>query len=125
MHEFESRSKKKVKVMSDGAGIVNGREILGRLCRQGSQETHETSIVTSPGARAAAWVVKVKSNSSYNVYNVRAVVIDAPGTIPSEIGQQVQAVNLAEDFLEEGQLPAGTYVVMSRVGERYVFYAPV
>lgn len=125
MYEFENRSKKEVKAMSNGADIVNSQEVLARLCRQGSQETSETSVVTSPGARAAAWTVKVKSNSSYNVYNVRAVVIDEPGTIPSEIGQEMQAVNLAEDFLEEGQLPAGTYAAMFRVGEKYVFYAPV
>lgn len=125
MYEFKGRSRKKVKTMSNGANIVNSQEILERLCRQGSQETNETSVVTSPGARAAAWAVKVKSHWSYNFYNVRAVVIDEPGTVPSEIGDQVQAVNLAEDFLEEGQLPAGTYAIMFRVGERYVFYAPV
>lgn len=85
----------------------------------------EVSVVTSPGARAIAWAVKVKSNSSYNVYNVVAVVIGDAGTIPSEIGNQMQAVNLAESFLEQGTLPAGTYAVMSRVGDKNVFYAPV
>ena len=125
MYKFESRSKKKVKVMSNGANIVNSQEILERLSRQGSQETRETSVVTSPGARAAAWAVKVKSNSSYNVYNVRAVVIGDAGSLPSEIGQEMQAVNLAESFLQTGQLVAGTYAVMFKVGEKYVFYAPV
>ena len=95
--------------MSNGAGIVN---------------TGEVSVVASPGARAAAWAVKVKSNSSYNIYNVIAVVIGDAGTVPSEIGQQMQAVNLAESFTEQGTLPAGTYTVMSRVGDRNVFYAP-
>lgn len=85
----------------------------------------ETSVVTSPGGRAAAWAVKVKSNSSYNVYNVCAVEIGDPGSLPVEIGQQMQAVNLAESFLEQGTLSAGTYVVMSRVGDKNVFYAPV
>jgi hypothetical protein len=37
----------------------------------------------------------------------------------------MQAANLAESFLEEGQLSAGTYTVMSRVGSKNVFYAPV
>ena len=85
----------------------------------------EISVVTSPGARTAAWAVKVKSNSSYNVYNVCMVVVGAAGSLPVEIGQEVEAVNLAESFLQQGQLPAGTYAVMSRVGEKYVFYAPL
>ncbi len=95
--------------MSNGAGVIN---------------TGEVSVVTSPGARAAAWAVKVKSNFSYNVYNVVAVVIGDAGTIPVEIGQQMQAVNLAESFTEQGTLPAGIYAAMFRVGDKNVFYAP-
>jgi len=83
----------------------------------------ETSVVTSPGARAAAWAIKVKSLFSYNVYNVCAVQIGDPGSLPVEIGQQMQAVNLAESFLDQGTLSAGTYAVMSRVGDKNVFYA--
>jgi hypothetical protein len=83
----------------------------------------EVSVVTSPGARAAAWAVKVKSLVSYNVYNVCAVQICGPGSLPVEIGQQMQAVNLAESFLSQGTLPEGTYAVMSRVGDKNVFYA--
>jgi len=94
--------------MSNEAGMVNSGEV---------------SVVTSPGARAAAWAVKVKNNASYNVYNVIAVVIGDAGTIPSEIGKQMQAVNLAESFLQQGTLPAGAYAVMSRVGDKNVFYA--
>jgi hypothetical protein len=96
--------------MNNGADTVNSGEV---------------SVVTSPGARAIAWAVKVKSNSSYNVYNVVAVVIGDAGTVPAEIGQQMQAVNLAESFLEQGTLPAGTYAVMFRVGDKNVLYAPV
>jgi hypothetical protein len=83
----------------------------------------EVSVVTSPGARAAAWSIKVKSLVSYNVYNVCAVQIGDPGSLPVEIGQQMQAVNLAESFLEQGTLQAGTYAVMSRVGDKNIFYA--
>ena len=83
----------------------------------------EVSVVTSPGARAVAYAVKVKSNCSYNVYNVCMVVLGEAGTLPVEIGQQMQAVNLAESFLQQGQLEAGTYVVMFRVGDKNVFYA--
>ena len=111
--------------MSNGSDIINSQEVLERLCRKGSEETQEISVVTSPGARAAAWAVKVKTNSSYNVYNVRAVVIGDAGSLPTEIGQETQAVNLAESFLQQGTLPAGTYVVMLRVGDKNVFYAPV
>ena len=109
--------------MSNGADIVAGQELLARLAREGSRETREISIVTSPGARPAAWAVKVKSLSSYNVYNVCAVVIGDARSLPVEIGQQTQAVNLAESFMQQGQLSAGTYVVMFRVGEKNVFYA--
>jgi len=111
--------------MNNGMNVVDTQQLLERLARAGSQETGEVSVVTSPGARAAAWTVKVKSHSSYNVYNVRAVVIGDAGSLPVEIGGQMQAVNLAESFLEDGQLSAGTYVIMFRVGEKYVFYAPV
>jgi len=111
--------------MSNGLGITDGQQLLERLSRKGSQESNEVSIVTSPGARAAAWAVKIKSLSSYNVYNVCAVEIGDAGSLPVEIGGQFQAVNLAESFLETGQLSAGTYVVMLRVGGKNVFYAPV
>jgi alcohol dehydrogenase class IV len=109
--------------MSLPAKITNGRQILERLSREGSQGAAEVAVVTSPGARAAAWAVKVKSLLSYNVYNVIAVVIRNAGTAPSEIGGQMQAVNLAESFTQPGTLPAGTYVVMNRVGDKNVFYA--
>ena len=109
--------------MNNGMNVVDTQQLLEQLARAGSQETSEVSVVTSPGARVAAWAVKVKSLSSYNVYNVRAVEIGDPGSLPVEIGGQMQAVNLAESFLETGQLPAGTFAVMSRVGGKNVFYA--
>ncbi len=109
--------------MSNGSNIVDGRQVLERLSRAGSQGAQEVSVVTSPGARAAAWAVKVKSLSSYNVYNVRTVVIGDAGSLPVEIGGQMQAVNLAESFLQEGTLAAGTYAVMIRAGSKNVFYA--
>ncbi|MBN2138419.1 MAG: hypothetical protein JW720_11490 [Sedimentisphaerales bacterium] len=98
-------------------------QTIRRLARQGSRRVDEISAVASPGARAAAWAVKVKSLVSYNVYNVVAVVIGAAGTVPLEIGGQTQAVNLAESFEAAGALEPGTYAVMARVGETNVFYA--
>lgn len=109
--------------MSYGSDLTDSRAALERIARQGSQTIGEVSVVTSPGAREAAWAIKVKSHSSYNLYNVIAVVIGAAGSEPSEIGQQTQAVNLAESFLQEGTLPAGTYAIMSRAGDKNVFYA--
>ena len=108
--------------MSSRTNIVNRQQVLDRLCRAGSQGTGEIAVVTSPGARTAAWAVKVKSNSSYNVYNVVAVVINDTGSVPTEIGQQTKAVNLAESFTQTVTLPAGTYAVMSRVGDKNVFH---
>ncbi len=122
MYEFENRSTKGLRIMVSGENIVDGQQILERLARQGSEQIQEISVVTSPGARTAAWAVKVKSNSSYNFYNVVAVVIGDVGSIPVEIGQQTLAVNLAESFQQQGTLSAGTYAVMSRVGDKNVFH---
>ena len=111
--------------MSNRRNITDSQQVLEKLARGIPAETTEISAVTSPGARTTAWAVKVKGHYSYNVYNVRAVEIGGPGSLPTEIGEQMQAANLAESFLEEGQLSAGTYTVMSRVGSKNVFYAPV
>jgi hypothetical protein len=111
--------------MSKQVNKANTQQTLERLSRAPSQRTSETTIVTSPGAGAIAWVVKVKSIYSYNFYNVIAVVVGNPGTEPYEIGQQRQAANLAEPFNQQGTLAAGTIVLMFRVGNKNVFYAPV
>jgi len=103
--------------------LTDSQQELERLARKGPEQREQVSVVTSPGARATAWAVKVKGNSSYNVYNVRAVEIGDTGSLPVEIGQETQAVNLAESFLDQGTLSAGTYVLMCRVGDRNVFYA--
>jgi len=109
--------------VNNAAEMTEGQQVLGRLSREGLQGVAEIAVVTSPGARTAAWAIKIKSHSSYNVYNVIAVAIHAPGAVPSEFGQQIQAVNLAEPFTQQGTLAAGTYAVMSRVGDKNVFYA--
>ncbi len=108
--------------MSNETNIVNGQQILERLARKGSEQLQEVSVVTSPGARTAAWAVKIKSNSSHNFYNVVAVVIGDAGSLPVEIGGQTQAVNLAESFQQQGTLPAGTYAAMFRVGDKNIFH---
>ena len=103
---------------------TNTQQVLEQLSRAPSQRTHDTTMVTSPGAGTIAWAVKIKSNSSYNLYNVITIVINDVGAEPVEIGQQTQAFNLAEPFGQQGTLSAGTYVVMFRVGSKNVFYAP-
>jgi hypothetical protein len=111
--------------MEAGENVTESRQMLLRLARERAQKNSETVVVTSPGARVAAWAIKVISHYSFNVYNVRTVQVDQPGTLPIEWGQNMQATNLAEPFLEAGQLAAGSYAVMFRVGDKNVFYAPV
>lgn len=111
--------------MSELLNTVNSQQVLERLGRHSSQGMQEISIVASPGARVSAWAVKVKSNSSYNVYNVRMVVIGDAGSEPDEIGQQLQAFNLAESFTGQGQLSAGIYAIMFKIGDKNAFYVKV
>ena len=98
------------------------QQTLGQAAHTDQSPIQEVAVVTSPGARAAAWAVKVKSLVSYNIYNVAVVVLGVPGAIPSEIGQQVQAVNLAESFMQQGTLPAGTYAIMFRFCDKNIFH---
>ena len=107
----------------DNRNITDQQQLLAELARTGSENRQETSVVISPGARVMGWAVKVKSHVEYNIYNVRAIVIGVPGSMPFEIGEQMEAVNLAESFLDEGTVPAGKYGIMCRVGETNVFYA--
>jgi len=97
--------------------------LLAELAREGSESRRETSTVVSPGARIPARAVTIKSHVAYNVYLVRAIVPDNPGAVPMEIGEEMEAINLAESFLSQGNLAPGAYAVMSRVGETNVFCA--
>ena len=47
------------------------------------------------------------------------------GSLPIEIGGEMEAVNLAESFMDEGQLAVGTYAIMFKAGEKNVFHVPV
>jgi hypothetical protein len=107
----------------DNRYITDQQQLLAELARAGSESRRETSAVVSPGARIAALAVAVKSHVACNVYLVRAIVIGSPGTVPMEIGEQMEAVNLAEPFLEAGTVAPGACAVLSRVGEKNVFYA--
>ena len=98
------------------------QEMLDRVAHANRPPMQEVATVTSPGARAGAWAVKVKSLSSYNVYNVAVVLLGDAGALPAEIGQYTTAVNLAESFMQQGTLPAGTYAIMFRYCGTNIFH---
>jgi len=125
MHESENCPTEKVLIMSNQINDLESQQELARLLRNSPAKAQEVSVVTSPGARVTTWAAVVKSNYSYNFYNVETVEIISPGFEPTESGDTIQAFNLAESFTQPGILPAGTYIVMSRVGNKNVFYAPV
>jgi len=99
------------------------QEELQKLKRQSRESASvERAVVTTPGAAVPAWTIKVLSLNSYNVYNVQMVEIAEAGVSPAPIGNNMQAYNLAESFTSAGNVSAGTYAVMWRVGKDYVFY---
>jgi len=86
----------------------------------------ETQGVVSPGATVQTINCKVKSLVSHNVYKVRMVQIGSPGTSPVEFGAELQAVDLSDDFANPaGDVQIGSIVVVSRVGDKYVFHNPL
>jgi hypothetical protein len=101
----------------------DNQQILQRLARSAETQIQEVSVVTSPGTAPATWAIQIKSNSSYNFYQVKVVEIGQAGIEPVETGSELKAVNLAESFLSTGSLAAGTYAVMSKVNGNYIFYA--
>ena len=103
--------------------VTDREQLLTSLARQGSENRKETSFVVSPEAAVRPWPIKVKSHVNRNVYRVRAVVVGEAGTVPSEIGAEMDATNMAESFLAAGTLSAGTYAILFRAGDRNVFYA--
>jgi len=103
--------------------ITDQQQVLADMARGGPQNRQETSTVISPGGGGSTWAVKIKSHVSHNVYRVCAVAIAETGAAPVEFGEQVEAVNLAESFVAEGTLAAGTYAILHRLGEVNIFYA--
>ncbi len=102
----------------------NQQQFVERLLRE-SRGLNENAFVTSAGGKTIGFVAKVISKYDYNHYNVRVVEVGIAGTIPTIVGNEVRAVNVAEPFLSQGNLPAGKYIVMFKIGEYYCFYAPV
>jgi len=88
-------------------------------------QIQETQGVISPGARTQNFACRVKSNVSHNLYKVRMVEIGPPGTIPVEIGAEIEAVDLSDDFSDPASdVPIGSIVVVSKVAGKYVFNKP-
>ena len=103
--------------------VTDREQLLTSLARQGSENRKEASLVVSPEAAVRPWPITIKSHVSRNVYRVRAVVIGQVGAIPSEIGAEMDATNMAESFVAAGTLPAGTYAILFRAGDTNIFYA--
>ena len=102
---------------------VNMNEIVSRLLRQNTEsQNYEQARVATTGDPPAAWVIKVLSLDSYNIYNVQQVGLSLPGFTPPPVGNSsTQAINIAEPFETTGNLASGTYAIMWRVGTKNVF----
>ena len=83
----------------------------------------EVARATGAGAGLSVFAAKVRGNYSYNNYKVRVAEILSAGQAPVEIGGEFKATNLAESFTQQGQLAAGTYVLVCSTGDRNLFYA--
>ncbi len=120
MHEFENKQKENV--MRNEINLINRQQELDRLTRE-PERLQDTSIISSLGANTSAYLARIQENVSYNIYNVINVVPGEPGSEPVEMGLQTQAINIAETFGEQGTLSIGTYVIIFRLGNKYIFYA--
>ena len=88
-------------------------------------QIHEIHGVVSPGATVQVFACKVKSSVSHNLYKVRMVEIGPPGTLPVEIGDEMEAIDLSDDFSNPASdVSIGSIVVVSRVAGKYVFNKP-
>ena len=103
----------------------NSQQLIERLSRQSGDSQKETTLAVSSSKGPSQWIAKVISKYDYNWYNVAAVETGPPGTMPTVLGNLVLALNTAEPFLSQGTLASGTYVIISRIGDKYVFHAKV
>lgn len=110
--------------MADGFIQSEQQQFVERLLRSG-KGLDENAFVTSAGGRAVGFVAVVIGKYDYNHYDVRAVEVNGAGSIPVIVGNEVRAVNVAEPFLSQGSLPAGSCVIIFRIADKYVFYALV
>jgi len=120
MHEFKDKPKENF--MKNEINLTNRQQELDRLSRE-PERLKETEIISSTGANTSAWLARIQENVSYNVYDVINVILEEPGSEPVAMGMQTQAINMAEPFDEQGTLPCDIYVIIFRIGNKYVFYA--
>ncbi|MCD4830716.1 MAG: hypothetical protein K8R02_02780 [Anaerohalosphaeraceae bacterium] len=105
--------------------LQNQRQTIEKFIRQDSPANQEHYRVISTGKGGGGFVAKIISKEYCNHYNLTAVEIGQAGTIPVAMGGLLRAVNVAEPFLSQGTLAAGTFVIVSRAGDKYVFSRPV
>jgi hypothetical protein len=106
----------------DTRHITDRQQVLADMARGGPQNRQESSTIVSPGGGGSTWAIQVKSHVARNVYRVCVVTLGETGSPPVEVGEPMEAVNLAESFLTEGTLAAGTYAILHRLGEVNVFH---
>jgi len=99
------------------------QQVLADLARGAPAHRQETSALVAPGGGVWACAVTIQSRVYRNVYLVRAVVVGEAGSIPVEVGDPVEATNLAEAPQNPGTLPSGAHAILIRLGETNVFYA--
>ena len=110
--------------MADTPSGIDLGEQLTRLARQDERGLkNEHNMVLAPGAAPPASAVKIISLVQANVYLVQQVSLVIPGAFPSELGgTNTEATNMAESFVNDGTLSAGTYALMWRVAGGNAFY---
>jgi len=110
--------------MSEQIYQSENQQLMERLLRRSDEQT-ENAFVTSAGGKTVGFAAKVISRNSFNYYNVSSVELEGPGAIPMLMGEAVLAANLAESFTAQGNLAAGKYVIVFKIGDYNAFYAPV
>lgn len=100
------------------------QQFIGKLQRN-SESMAEAAFVTSTGGGIAGFVAKVVGKYDFNHYNVSLVELGPPGMYPTEAGNEIIAINVAEPFLSQGSLTAGTYVIIFRIAGFYIFSRPL
>ena len=103
--------------------VTDQQHVLADLARQGTANRRELSKAVGSGSAPAAQPVQIVSHVTCNVYSVQPVVLGNVATTPMQVGEPLEAFNLAEPVLGPGMLSAGTYALMFRCGDKNAFYA--
>ena len=112
-------------IMAESAGFGIDSQVLQRFAREESAGQKEIYSVSSTGQNPEVWIGKIIGLDSYNLYNVERVVPIGVGIAPLGLVDNIQAINVAESFTQQGQLATGVYVLVFKISEKNVFYAQV